>query len=156
MIRRRKNEITSRLFRKPLENMTELRAGSAGRLELCSDYLDLEADALTAPSRTWGSATPYEVTRHTKKVGAAEALITDLRAECRRNGLPEPADVDVMAARGVPRIGLAGRARLVFKVAVHRPLLLGRSRHLGGGLSVGAGAHVAEQQHAADATSRHR
>ncbi|MBI3048968.1 MAG: type I-U CRISPR-associated protein Cas5/Cas6 [Acidobacteria bacterium] len=122
-----------------LENLVELRAGSAGRLVLRSDWLDLDADVLTAPSRTWESVAPYWVTRHAKKTEATEALSADLRAECRRRGLPEPVEVRPLEVRGVPSVGLVGRARLVFAVAVRGPILLGRTRYIGGGLFTGTG-----------------
>lgn len=120
-----------------LENLRELRVGSAGRLALRRDWVDLDADVLTAPSRTWESVTPYRVTRHAKKVDATEALCTDLRVECRRQGLPEPVAVHPLEAHGLRGIGLVGRARLAFAVAVRGPILLGRSRYLGGGLFLG-------------------
>lgn len=66
-----------------LENLGELRAGSAGRLRLRSELVDLDVDALTAPSPIWESATPYCVTRHAKKVAATYALSADLRAPTR-------------------------------------------------------------------------
>lgn len=75
--------------------------------------------------------TPYQVTRHTKHVGAAEALSADVRAECRRRRLPEPR-VTPLEPRGVPGVGLVGGARLTFEVAVEGPVVLGKSRHLGG------------------------
>jgi CRISPR-associated protein Csb2 len=116
-----------------LAGFNELRAGPSGRLEVRSAGIDPERDPLFAPSRQWQSATPYQVTRHAKKVGAEAALSADVRAECRRNGLPEP-EVTVLDAHGAPGTGLTGRVRLDFAVAVAGPLLLGRSRHLGGGL----------------------
>jgi CRISPR-associated protein Csb2 len=120
-----------------IETLGELRAGSAGRLALRSDWVDLDADALTAPSQSWESITPYWVTRHAKKTEATEALSTDLRAECRRRGLPIPVEVRTLDAHGIPGVGLVGRARLVFAVAMRGPILLGRSRYLGGGLFCG-------------------
>ena len=120
-----------------LAEFRELRAGSSGRLTLRACSVDTGSDPLFAASRTWESATPYQVTRHAKKTGANEALSTDLRAECRRHGLPEPR-VTLRKLRGVPGVGLVGGARLMFEVAVQGPILLGRSRHLGGGLFVGA------------------
>lgn len=122
-----------------LENLAELRAGSAGSLVLRPAWLDLEGDLLTARSAKWESVTPYLVTRHTKQADATEALSADLRVECRRRALPEPVDVRPLDARGVPGIGLMGRVRLVFPSAVHGPLLLGRNRYLGGGLFRGMG-----------------
>lgn len=54
-----------------------------------------------------------------------------------RRGLPEPKQVQPFEVRGVPGVGLLGNARLVFTVAVSGPILLGRSRYLGGGLFYG-------------------
>jgi CRISPR-associated protein Csb2 len=119
-----------------LTEFRELRAGSSGCLMLRAISIDANADPLFTASRIWESVTPYQVTRHTKQVGAAESLADDLRAECRRRGLPEP-QVMPRAPRGVPGIGLVGEAWLTFHVAVNGPLILGRSRHLGGGLFAG-------------------
>ena len=96
----------------------------------------LHADLLFAPSRGRESVTLYQVTRHTKHVGAAEALSADVRAECRRCSLPEPR-VTPLDPRGVPGVGLVGGARLTFEVVVEGPVILGRGRHLGGGLFTG-------------------
>jgi len=119
-----------------LSGFCELRAGSMGCLSLRPISVDSDMDPLFTASRTWESVTPYVVTRHTKRVGAAEALSVDLRSECRRRGLPEPS-VTPFDLRGIPEIGLVGSARLTFRVAVEGPLVLGRNRHLGGGLFFG-------------------
>ncbi len=119
-----------------LTGFEELRAGSAGRLRLRSQSIDPEADPLFAPARIWESITPYTVTRHTKHVGVTEALALDLHAECQRHGLPK-ARVSTSKVRGVARVGLIGQARLSFRVAVNGPIVLGRSRYLGGGLFSG-------------------
>lgn len=119
-----------------LTDLRELRAGSAGRLMLRATSIDVDADPLFAASRTWESVTAYQVTRHTKHVGAADALSADLRAECHRHGLPEPR-VTPREPRGVPGVGLVGGARLTFDVAVAGPIILGRSRYFGGGLFAG-------------------
>ena len=119
-----------------LTDFRELRAGSSGRFTLRASSIDTDTDPLFAASRIWESVTPYQVTRHTKHVGAAEALSTDLRGECRRRGLPDPR-VTSRTLRGIPGVGLIGAARLTFEVAVDGPIALGRSRHLGGGLFTG-------------------
>jgi CRISPR-associated protein Csb2 len=119
-----------------LTGLQELRAGSAGRLRLRSESIDPEADPLFAPARIWASVTPYNVTRHTKHVGATEALALDLHAECQRRRLPK-ARVSTCEVHGVARVGLIGYARLTFKGAVNGPIVLGRSRYLGGGLFFG-------------------
>jgi CRISPR-associated protein Csb2 len=111
----------------------ELRAGSAGCLTLRPVSIDFELDHLFAASRTWESVTTYEVTRHAKRMTAAEALCCDIRKECRRRGLPEPI-VTAREPRGVPGVGLVGGAYLRFEVAVKGPIALGKNRHFGGGL----------------------
>ena len=60
-------------------------------------------------------------------------LHADVAAECRRRGFPEPG-VTPRDLHGVPGVGLVGRARLIFDVAVPGPIILGRNRHFGGGL----------------------
>lgn len=117
-----------------LDGFEELRAGSAGHLALCATWVDTGSDSLMSPSRIWESVTPYLVTRHGKQGGAGEALAVDLRAECRRRGLPEPLEVTPLESRGVPNVGLVGRARLTFAVALKGSILLGKSRYRGGGL----------------------
>jgi CRISPR-associated protein Csb2 len=119
-----------------VSDLRELRAGSSGRLILRASSIYPDSDPLFAPSRSWESVTPYQVTRHMKQVGAMEALSADLRIECRRRGLPEPR-ITPRGLRGVPGLGLVGSARLMFEVAVEGPVILGRSRHIGGGLFVG-------------------
>lgn len=120
-----------------LAELHELRAGSSGRLMLRTTVLDPGEDPLFAPSRHWESVTDYQVTRHVKHVGAEEALAADLRTECRRCGLPTPL-VSPLRASGVRGAGLVGAARLTFEVAVRGPVVLGRSRYLGGGLFASA------------------
>jgi CRISPR-associated protein Csb2 len=119
-----------------LTEFCELRAGSAGCLAVRASSIAADTDPLFAPSRTWDSVTLYQVTRHTKQIGAAEALSADLRAECWRRGLPKPS-VTPREPRGIPGVGLVGGASLTFAVAVEGPIVLGRSRHLGGGLFAG-------------------
>jgi CRISPR-associated protein Csb2 len=119
-----------------LADFGDLRAGSSGRLLLRASAIDTVTDPLFAASHTWNSVTLYEVTRHAKRVGAEEALSVDVRAECRRHGLPTPR-VTAGDLHGGQGVGLVGRARLTFDVAVEGPIVLGRSRHLGGGLFAG-------------------
>lgn len=133
----RRDEIRHlRTLEMALSEFRQLRAGSSGHLTLRASSIDADRDALFAASRTWESVTPYHVMRHAKHVGAAECLSADLRRECRRRGLPEP-HVISKELRGVPGVGLVGVAGLTFEVAVNGPIILGRSRHLGGGLFAG-------------------
>lgn len=118
-----------------LEGFLQLRAGGAGSLSLArytgEDGIE---DGIFGTSHTWTSSTPYVVTRHAKGKAATDALATDVLAECRRSGLPQPIRVVTGDIRGIPGLGLAGSVTLVFKQCIHGPLLLGRTRHLGGGL----------------------
>jgi CRISPR-associated protein Csb2 len=133
----RRDEIRHlRILETALTQFRELRAGASGHLTLRASSIDAYSDPLFRASQTWKSVTPYQVTRHKKQVGAGESLSEDLRAECRRRGLPEP-QVISRELRGVPGVGLVGGAQLRFEVAVRGPIILGRSRHLGGGLFEG-------------------
>lgn len=116
-----------------LRELSELRAGNAGLLLLRERAFCLSSDALTTPMKHWETITPYQVTRHVRSRSAEEVLAHDIRAECRRIGIPEPT-VHTSALRGIPNVGLVGHARLEFKVAVRGPLVLGKSRFFGGGL----------------------
>lgn len=116
-----------------LEGLHELRAGRAGLLTLERTPFDAETDPLTQAAHTWRSITPYRVNRHRKKQSASAAVAEDVRVECRRRKLPEP-HVATHGTHGVAGIGVAGDLELTFPRAVSGPILLGRSRHLGGGL----------------------
>ena len=120
-----------------LEGFDQLRAGRAGLLELRGVRLNLERDPLVGVARTWRSITPYRVNRHAKKVSAEEAIVADVRLECRRRGLPEPRAI-ARSARGIPGIGLVGDVELEFAYPVRGPIVIGRDRHLGGGVFVSA------------------
>jgi CRISPR-associated protein Csb2 len=116
-----------------MQEMSVLRAGRAGLLRLAPALLRRESDPLFTMSQTWVSRSPYTVNRHLKKRTASEAIVADIVAECRRRRLPVPS-VRVHATRGAARRGLEGEVTLTFPVAIAGPLMLGRSRHLGGGL----------------------
>jgi len=74
-----------------LEGLRELRAGRAGLLILSSTSNGVdERDSPFGSSRVWRTSTPYVVRRHVKGGLAADALVADALAECRRLGLPEP------------------------------------------------------------------
>jgi len=120
-----------------LAGFGELRAGRAGKLALGPAFLDND-DCLVAASRTWLSRTPYQVERHRKAGSAHEALTLDVVAACRRRGLPTPL-VTVPRVQALSGRGLEGELLLRFPVAVAGPLLLGRSRYLGGGLFAAVG-----------------
>ena len=135
---------------KALEGMDVLRAGPGGCLTLRRTWINLDEDAMTVPSRTWESVTPYVVTRHARLGDAAEALRADVMAECRRRRLPVPSAVGVLDAEGIPGVGLSGRVRLEFATAVRGPVLLGRKRYMGGGLFLATRVITATPQHAAE------
>jgi len=117
-----------------LQGLTDLRAGASGHLRLAFATLDSEVDPLFRASRVWESVTDYHPTRHGKRMTQAEGLVADAKAEIARIGLAQPESIDVLELRSGPRGGVAGRLRLRFRVAASGPLLLGRTRHVGGGL----------------------
>lgn len=116
-----------------LAGFCELRAGNAGSFSLSPAAIVEDDDTFLGRSRVWTTITPYVVTRHAKGGAAREALAADVRAECRRLGLPEPR-VESSSVRGARGTGLTGNVTLVFDRRVAGPLLLGRTRYLGGGL----------------------
>ncbi|HVJ93081.1 MAG TPA: hypothetical protein VM580_24945, partial [Labilithrix sp.] len=118
-----------------LWDFRELRAGPAGHLALRRRLIDRATHPAFAPARTWLNVTPYRVTRHAKTAGAHGALALDLALECGRRGLPKPT-VSPRTARGVSGVGLEGEAELRFEHLLAGPIVLGRNRHLGGGLFV--------------------
>lgn len=116
-----------------LERFTELRAGSAGVLSLRASPLS-PSDPLVRSSRVFRSVSDYVVSRHAKRTSAQEAVIADVRRECDRRNLPRPEVIRVTSIRGVAFVGVVARVELTFLVAVRGPLLLGKTRYLGGGL----------------------
>lgn len=127
-----------------LEDMIELRVGGAHRYALVRRR-DANAGHQRTRTRVWTSASPYTVTRHHAEGSAELALITDVVIECARRGIPKPS-VTVLDLRGAPGRGLEGHLTLDFDVAVPGPVILGRSRYLGGGWfvpAVGSDASVA-------------
>jgi len=116
-----------------VRGLSELRAGSAGRLSLRPTTIDTTTDHLFSASRSWSSITPYIVTRHAKAASAEAALIENVIAECGIADLPRPR-VTVKNVRGIAGRGLSGNVRLDFDVALPGPLLLGRGRFGGEGL----------------------
>jgi CRISPR-associated protein Csb2 len=117
-----------------MADFRELRGGTAGRLEVARSTIYRDDDPLFAARQSWESVTDYEPTRYRKGVTPEEALIGDLRSEVQRLGIAKPTRIEVIETRQGPRGGLAGRLRLNFENAVSGPILIGRTRHLGGGL----------------------
>ena len=125
-----------RIFDEVVRRLTELRAGPLGRFDgLVAEPVD-DGDPLLGPARLWIGRTPYIATRNLKKHDAPAAVVeADLMMECRRRGLPSPAEVEVLEARAGPRGGRpAARLKLRFATAIRGPVLLGRDSHAGGGL----------------------
>ncbi len=117
-----------------LAGFRELRAGGAGLLVIRSIDSGIADEALLfGRSIVWKSSTPYVVTRHVRGAAATAALTADVLAECRRIGLPAPL-VEPSNVQGVPGSGLTANVSLIFDQSVAGPVLLGRTRYLGGGL----------------------
>jgi len=119
-----------------LDGLREVRMGASGCATLVRRAIDVAHDPLLRAGCVWESATPYLVTRHAKVKSAAAALAANIQDECALAGLPRPR-VEVIDTMALPGLGVSGRARLHFAVAQVGPILLGRSRHLGGGLFEG-------------------
>jgi CRISPR-associated protein Csb2 len=119
---------------KALLGLRELRAGASGCLQLQADGLDSGTDPLFRLAQVWESATDYTPTRHAKRTTIDEALVADVRLEIVRAGRPVPQRIEVLDKRIGPRGGVSARLRLHFQVGIPGPLLLGRTRHMGGGL----------------------
>ncbi|MFO7566470.1 MAG: type I-U CRISPR-associated protein Csb2 [Enhygromyxa sp.] len=97
--------------------------------------VDEQDDPLLRASSAWESVTWYQVERHRRDANSAsEAVAEDVRNALARAGLPVPMGVDVVKTRATSDKGLEGQVRLEFATAVQGPLMLGRSRHRGGGL----------------------
>jgi CRISPR-associated protein Csb2 len=124
------------LLEQAMHELSELRAGTAGKLRLVGTSVDLASDALFAPAHDWETMTAYRALRHRKLTDAAAALAADIAEECRQLRLP-CGEVKTSQARGIAGVGLIGCARLHFAIAVRGPILIGRDRHFGGGLFAG-------------------
>lgn len=122
---------------KAIDKLTDLRAGSAGRLKLAPALIEVDDDPLFASARHWESVTNYHPTRHAKRLTPAEALIADVQLELRRRGMPAPDHIDAIDVRKGSRGGLTGRLYLSFAIAVPGPVIIGHTRHVGGGLFAG-------------------
>lgn len=115
------------------DGFTVLRAGNEGLLTVRVTSLQAD-DPLLVSSRRFRSLTDYVVSRHAKRLTATEAVVADINRECDRRRLPRPSDVHVLEVHGVAGVGVVARVELTFAVAVRGPLLLGRTRYVGGGL----------------------
>lgn len=120
-----------------LLELSELRTGRAGLLTLQRTFVDRDTHPAFAPARNWRSVTAYQATRHAKATNARDVLALDVAVECGRRGLPKPI-VRPRETRGIRGVGLTGEAELEFVHSLPGPILLGRNRHLGGGLFISA------------------
>ena len=118
-----------------LRHFNELRAGKAGHLRLQPVSINPSDSRLFCLSKCWKSATPYSVNRHGKHSTANGILRNDITAECERRGFPRP-EVDTLDWTARSGVGLLGHMQLTFQQSVSGPIILGRTRHLGGGLFV--------------------
>ncbi|MCP5352274.1 MAG: type I-U CRISPR-associated protein Cas5/Cas6 [Chromatiales bacterium] len=116
-----------------IQDLKALRAGPNGYLRLSAMTLNEADDPLFGLARCWESAAAYQPNRHAKRQSAEDALTQDIQHEVARRGLPRPT-VEVLHVHEGPRGGVSGRLRLTFATAQPGPLLLGKTRHLGGGL----------------------
>lgn len=116
-----------------VSQFNSLRAGNCGLLAMTSTLIDSRTDPLFQPSWVWRSLTPYTVNRHAKKTSPEEVLSIDVIAECERRGFPRP-QVKVLEYNSAMGKPLNGRLQLTFQHAIDGPLILGRTRHCGGGL----------------------
>lgn len=115
-------------------DLNDLRAGAAGRLKLAWSPIHAHEDPLFGAARSWESVTDYQPTRHGKRMTPNEALVSDVQSEVLRRGIAMPTHIEVIELREGPRGGLSGRLRLRFATVVSGPILIGRTRHFGGGL----------------------
>ena len=125
------------LLDKAMWEMANLRAGRNGNLSLSHCPIEPDNDPLFGRFRQWETLTSYQPTRHLKQATPREALVADLLREIERRRLPKPVQIDVASVEVGPRGGLSGNIRLEFRNAEQGPLLLGRTRHFGGGLFAG-------------------
>ncbi len=119
-------------------DLEDLRAGAAGRLKLSRTAIDPHGDPLFAPAQIWESVTDYQPTRYAKCTTNSEALMLDVRSELNRRGIAAPTQIEVTEVHEGLRGGLAGRLRLHFVNIICGPILIGRTRHFGGGLFAAA------------------
>jgi CRISPR-associated protein Csb2 len=120
-------------------DLSDLRAGTAGRLKLAWSPIHAHEDPLFGTARSWQSVTDYRPTRFGKRMSPNEAIVADVQSELLRRGIPKPTHIDVIELREGPRGGLAGRLQLDFATTVSGPILIGRTCHVGGGLFSTAG-----------------
>ena len=131
-----RHDTQRRFFDEVVRRLVELRAGPLGRLDGLVAESVHDGDPLLGPASLWVGRTPYIATRNLKKRDQPADLVkADVITECRRRGLPAPAEVEVLNVGAGPRGGRpAAMLKLRFATAVSGPILLGRDSHTGGGL----------------------
>lgn len=133
-----------KLVEAALTDFDRLAAGRAGMLHLEPATPNLAEDALCAESHVWQSVTHYRPTRHAKGA-VTEALVADVRTEVVRLGLPRP-EVEILRVHQGLKGGISASLRLRFPASVRGPLILGRTRHLGGGVFAGEASASSDEQ----------
>lgn len=131
--RQRDSKDDDAVLESALKDFRELRSGPDGNLKISPALLDSTTNPLLADSKVWESVTPYQVNRHARKSTAETVLRNDVLIECERRNLPRP-EVTVLNWSVDPKSGLRGNLQLKFISPVSGPIVLGRSRHLGGGI----------------------
>jgi len=119
-------------------DLEDLRAGTAGRLKLSRTVMDLYGDPLFTPAQIRESVTDYQPTRYAKRMAPNEVIVSDVKSEVLRRGIAMPTRIEVIELCEGPQGGLAARLRLHFATAVSGMILIGRTRHFGGGLFAAA------------------
>lgn len=121
-------------FERVVASLDTVRAGRLGVFEFGAAEGALDDDPIIRRSKLWRSLTPYLPTRFPKRRDEVNAVLTaDLRNECQRRGLPQPA-IEIIEVLSGRNGGTRCLVQLRFAVAVAGPLMLGRSSHAGGGL----------------------
>lgn len=115
-----------------MDGFSRLLAGEAGALDLRAESVDSIREPLLVSSRHWETASPYAANRHRDVGNAHAALMEDVLQSLIDAGLPA-AMVEVLWCRATSQ-GLMGHVRLKFPVAIDGPIVLGRTRFVGGGL----------------------
>lgn len=116
-----------------LQGLSQLKAGQAGLLATDKQEVNVHQNRLFRASKFWTSLTPYSVNRHVKKKNVQVAIEQDVLEECLRRGLPRP-EVRVSNWEATSGKALQASVTLCFQKPVAGPVMLGRTRHKGGGL----------------------
>lgn len=114
-----------------MEGFSHLRAGDAGALDLRPKSVDGD-EPILAPSNTWETISTYMVNRHRDVGDVRRAVYEDVKQSLADGGWPD-AEIHVELCKAMSD-GVGGIVRLTFPVAIAGPILLGRTRYVGGGL----------------------